>query len=105
MTARAISHKLTIEASKTRCDGCRFQHSEVNYCILFERSLRRECEKVSGTTTWYHRRIEECVRAEWRARKESNANNPAPRTIPEAGPYFPNETLCQEVCPRVTREP
>jgi hypothetical protein len=70
MTVRRLHvDPLTIDATQTQCGECRFQHSETSLCILFGRTL--EAHWKDGKP--HHHRIKECAIAEWKAKKDANA--------------------------------
>jgi hypothetical protein len=64
MSKRHLSVPIEINATKTHCHECHFQHPEFHGCILFGSALRSDNE------TNANRRLEECVRAEWLHRKQ-----------------------------------
>lgn len=70
MKIRELHVPIVISATKTHCGECHFQHSEWHGCVLFGGPLRYD-DTAEGPSQ--NRRKEECVKAEWAARKRGNA--------------------------------
>ena len=71
VTTRAITITVQISASKRYCDCCSFQHSEVNCCVLFGKSLI-----VSRKDSTNNVRLADCRRLEIAEKRKYDPTNP-----------------------------